>query len=305
MADEKKAAARTSLNSRKGFVQIYNACIDSDMITQYEKLVFITIKSYADRESGKAFPSLGRISKATGMSVSQVRRSVQHLSELGLLDIEHKASYASDIIRNVYTVHDSEERWNISETEEEDMIAVMQEISDDKLREEAHRRGYVLVKKELASGTGESTDASHHASNVVNNISTSDGTTLRNGCQERYTMDDIHALYDYEVLIHDHEELRTDVDVVMGILYDVLNTNRDAIRVSGQDRPAMVVIGKLMKLGYAEILYSIRQFNSVTDRIKNPRAYMLSILYGAKEQMTLDVRNQVQHELYGDNNGVE
>lgn len=60
----------------------------------------------------------------------------------------------------------------------------------------------------------------------------------------------------------------------------------------------MVVISKLMKLDYSEIMYAIDKFAEQTERIKNPTAYMLTLLYNAKEQMNLDITNQVQHDMY-------
>ncbi len=60
----------------------------------------------------------------------------------------------------------------------------------------------------------------------------------------------------------------------------------------------MIVIGKLMKLDYSEIMYCIEKYSEQTERIKNPTAYMLTLLYNAKEQMNLDIANQVQHDMY-------
>ena len=61
----------------------------------------------------------------------------------------------------------------------------------------------------------------------------------------------------------------------------------------------MVVIGKLMKLTSFEIMYAIGQNNKQTGKINNPTAYMLTLLYHAKEQMHLDVTNQVRYDMSG------
>lgn len=44
----------------------------------------------------------------------------------------------------------------------------------------------------------------------------------------------------------------------------------------------------------AEILRFL--FEGRTERIRNPSAYMLTLLYNAKEQMHLDIVNQVSHD---------
>lgn len=89
-----------------------------------------------------------------------------------------------------------------------------------------------------------------------------------------------------------------DVNSVMDILHTTLNTTKETIRIGGEDKPAMVVISKLMKLDYSEIMYAIDKFSEQTERIKNPTAYMLTLLYNAKEHMNLDISNQVQHDMY-------
>ena len=84
----------------------------------------------------------------------------------------------------------------------------------------------------------------------------------------------------------------------MNILHSTLNTTKATIRIGGEDKPAMVVIGKMMKLTHLDIMYAIDKYQEQTDRIKNPTAYMLTLLYNAKEQSNLDITNQVQHDMY-------
>lgn len=47
---------------------------------------------------------------------------------------------------------------------------------------------------------------------------------------------------------------------------------------------------------YAKI--PVRYRTGKEERIKNPTAYMLTLLYNAKEQMNFDISNQVQHDMY-------
>ena len=115
--------------------------------------------------------------------------------------------------------------------------------------------------------------------------------------QERYSLDDIKELFEYSVMINDFPQLRADVDNVITILHETLNTTKKTVRIAGEDLPAMPVIGKLMKLTSDEILYSIRKYAENLSPVKNPRAYMLTILYRAKEQYALDIQNQVNRNL--------
>ena len=115
---------------------------------------------------------------------------------------------------------------------------------------------------------------------------------------ERYTIDQIRQIFDYDILVNDKPLWQKDIDSVFSILHTALNTTKETIRVDREDMPTKVVIDKLKKLDYSEIMYCIEKYNEQTDRIKNPTAYMLTLLYNAKEQMNLDISNQVQHDMY-------
>ncbi len=98
-------------------------------------------------------------------------------------------------------------------------------------------------------------------------------------------------------MVLDYPLQQNDIDSVMSILYTAMNTTKSTIKISGENRPAMAVIGKLMKLHKESIMYAIKQFSEQTERIKNPTAYMLTILYNAPEQFNLDIQNRVSHDM--------
>ena len=115
----------------------------------------------------------------------------------------------------------------------------------------------------------------------------------------RYTIGQIHQLFDYDIMLIDNPCQKSDIDSVMDVLHTAMNTRRPVIRIAGEDRPAMAVIGKLMKLDKESIMYAIGKFAEQTERIKNPVSYMLTILYNAPEQYHLDIKNQVSHDMMG------
>lgn len=57
----------------------------------------------------------------------------------------------------------------------------------------------------------------------------------------------------------------------------------------------MVVIGRLMKLQPDDLIYSIDKYHKQTDRIKNVKSYLLTILYNSREQNHLDIVNLEHH----------
>ncbi len=283
-----------SATDQRKFTLIYNDFIESNLLNYYEKMIFIVLKKYADNNTMKAFPSLNKLHKVTGISLSQVKRSINHMKELGVINVEHRNNEIKGHQSNIYTLYDYAEIWSVdTDSSEEHSITITEQISEMKLVAELRSRGYFVTKeKELASDSDQTTDTSTH----INNLNIHKNTTNKIESQvERYTMEDIKELYEYDSLIIQYPKKLTDIDIVFDILYDNLNTQKQTIRVNGEDKPRMVVIGKLMKLQPDDLIYSINKYHEQTERIKNVKAYLLTILYHAKEQSHLDLMNLGHH----------
>lgn len=283
-----------SATDQRKFTIVYNDFLESDLLDKHEKLVYIAIKRFADNETLTAFPSLKTLHKMTGISIRWIKKSIEHMEELGIISVEHRTSEDKGNQSNLYTLHDYAEIWSVGSSE--DIAAVADEISEMKLVAELRSRGYTVTKeKGLAS---EPTKA-HTQAPQLNQFDIVNTTTNSGESQdlERYTLDQIKQLFDYDIMIHDNPYRQQDIDSVMNILYTTMNTTKATIRISGEDKPSMVVVGKLMKLSYSEIIYAIEKYQEQTERIKNPTSYMLTLLYNAKEQMNLDITNQVSHDM--------
>lgn len=286
-----------SATDQRKFTLVYNDFLESDLLNYYEKMVFITLKKFADNETMRAFPSLKTIHSITGISLSQVRRSIEHMEELGVLSVEHRTDKDRGHQSNLYTLYDYAEIWNVGSSE--DVAAVADEISEAKLVAELRARGYTVIKEKEPDKT-EPTKVTVEPSTKLNQFDIVNTTINPEKSQEleRYTIDQIRQIFDYDILVNDKPLWQRDIDSVFSILHTALNTTKETIRVGGEDKPTMIVIGKLMKLDYSEIMYCIEKYSEQTERIKNPTAYMLTLLYNAKEQMNLDISNQVQHDMY-------
>lgn len=284
---------RSATDQRK-FTIVYNDFLESDLLDKHEKLVYIAIKRFADNETLTAFPSLKTLHKMTGISIRWIKKSIEHMEELGIISVEHRTSEDKGNQSNLYTLHDYAEIWSVGSSE--DIAAVADEISEMKLVAELRSRGYTVTKEKGLET--EPTKAQNQALdlkpfNIVN-------TTTNSGESqdlERYTLDQIKQLFDYDIMIHDNPYRQQDIDSVVNILYTTMNTTKATIRIAGEDKPSMVVVGKLMKLSYSEIIYAIEKYQEQTERIKNPTSYMLTLLYNSKEQMNLDITNQVSHDM--------
>ena len=287
-----------SATDQRRFTLVYNDFLESDILNYYEKMVFIALKKFADNDSMRAFPSLKTIHGITGISLSQVRRSIEHMEQLGVISVEHRTDKEKGHQSNIYTLYDYAEIWKV-DSSNDDVAAVVDEISEAKLVAELKARGYT-VTKEKEPDTLQADQSDNESSTQLNQFDIVNTTINSKESQEveRYSLVEIRAYYEYDIMVNDNPFAKNDIDSVMDILHTYLNTTKKTIRIGGDDKPAMVVISKLMKLTYSEIMYAIDKFKEQTDRIKNPTAYMLTLLYNSKEQMNLDITNQVQHDMY-------
>lgn len=281
-----------SITDQRPFVMIYHDFLENDLLTSHEKMVFIALKKFAD-SNNQCFPSLKKLANITRMSKRKIQDTLRSLEQKHIIDIDSRSRTDGGDASNFYTLHDFEELWNAGSSEE--MAAIVDEIEEKRMIDILTAKGYYISKaKELASDTDQSTDTSTY----VNSINIDKDTIKKPKSQaERYTLDQIHQLFDYRAMVNDNPYEKQEIDSVMGILYNVMNTTKPTIRIFSEDRPAMAVIGKLMKLDKDSIMYAIKKFSEQTERITNPTAYMLTILYTAPEQYNLDIQNQVSHNM--------
>ena len=116
--------------------------------------------------------------------------------------------------------------------------------------------------------------------------------------QEEYPMEFIEHHYDMdEEFVTSYQERQ--IETVKDVLYDTLNTKKSIIRVMGEDKPASVVKSRLLKLNRLDIDYAIEQYKKQVTKVRNHKAYMLTVLYLAKAQGELDVSNRVMYDFYG------
>ena len=293
--------------SERRYTKVYNDFLNTDHLTTEEKMVYIALKSFVTygQDEGQVFPSMETLCRLTSMSRPRATRAITSLIKKGVVKKKRRGLTQS----NIYTLYDNAAMWAAGSAQEmRDLAESNISLSSREMIEELKRRGVIEIietKKEPAAGTDQSSDASTSSEKLNIVLTTSNSTMDTAVCQERYSMEDVRELFDYAVLLKDKRCSERDLDAVMDILYDTLNTTKPTIRIAGENKPTMVVIGRLMKLSYEEIQYSIQKFNERTDRILNPKAYLLTVLYGAVGQMNLDVNNQVRYDMRGWTDGTD
>ena len=276
---------------QRPFVMVYNDFLDSDLLNYYEKLVFIYLKKFTNPSTNQCFPSVRTLANLTGISVGKVKSILKELEAKGVISKTNRTRPDGGSTSNCYTLYDFAEIWGLSGNDNVESVAA--QVDEQKLVAQVRAMGY-NVSKEKESEHMEPTKVTINSDPSINQFSKNNNTQKdeRSQPQERYSLEDIHELFEYSIMVNDFPQLRPDVDNVITILYETLNTSKKIIRIAGEDLPAMPVIGKLMKLTRDEILYSIRKYAENVNPVNNPRAYMLTILYRAKEQYALELQNQ-------------
>lgn len=273
------------------FVPVYHSFIESKLLNGKEKIIYIILKKFLTigTNEGQVFPKLETISEYAGMTKKTVIKIIKSLQKKGILKVEQQGLNKP----NLYTLKDHPNMWKSKSVEK--LEETVNKIEEKKMIEALIAKGYHVFKvKELETESGQTSDSSTNISNIsINNNSTN---TIESQV-ERYTLNQIRQIFDYDAMINDNPYCKQNIDSVMDILHNIMNTTKSTIRIAKEDKPAMVVIGKLMKLHKDSIMYAIKKFSEQTERIKNPTAYMLTVLYSAPEQFNLDIQNQVKHDM--------
>lgn len=284
----------------RNFVMVYEDFLEADFLSAEEKIVYIVLKSFMTygQDKDEVFPSMETICRLTSMSRPRATRAINSLIEHGVVKKKRRGVTKS----NLYTISDFPAMWQKDKTQEERKKLLDSEIpyTSNQLVEELVRRG-VITEDQLSDNKKGSdsaaTDADPDGRLNTNNI---DSTTTNNSTHfYEYSQEYIYDIYSYDDLARKlfNENDKASLDAVMSILYENLNSQKKTIRIKGDEKPSDVVKSKLLKLDSNDIWYSIIKFKGIKNRVEKPKEYMLSILYGAKEQRILDSENSINHIL--------
>lgn len=286
---EDRFVVKTSTPERK-FVKVYHDFLNAGLLSGKEQIIFIHLKKYINfandvgTAQGEVYPTLATLAKNVKMSEKTVRTVLQSLQKKGILKIKQQGMNKP----NIYKIVDSAEMWKAGSVEE--LKTTIDENEEKRMIELLTAKGYYISKeKGLVSDSSQTADTSTDKNYTI--YKEQNTTTGIKSQVERYSMEQIKKLFDYAILMENQSKYNADLQVVFDILYEVLNTSKPTVRVSGEDKPQAVVIGKLLKLTNYDIQYAIDKFHEQTGEIKNTRAYLLTILYHAREQSYLDLMN--------------
>lgn len=297
--------------SKRPFTIIYDDCFESDVFDNiYQKMVYMTLKKFAD-SNNQCFPSLKKIASVVKISKRKVQETLKELRDKFLIGIKSRFKPDGGRTSNLYTIYDIAGLWNADnekETaspkntstilgEESVLKSKPETTSDSTTVKEATLKVVSEAEEDIEIKKEEPTSAPTKVTDVstTNKLSKDDDTTSSPESQplEKYPLNWIKERFEYNIMLHDNPSLQKDIDAIMDILYTAFNTTKSTLRINGEDKPPMVIIGKLMKLTKEDIEYVIDRFKEQADKIKNHTAYLLTMLYHAPEQRHLYEQNKL------------
>ena len=104
---------------------------------------------------------------------------------------------------------------------------------------------------------------------------------------------------DYDILTQDEKLDRDRLDELVELMVDTVCSNREMIRVAGDDYPAEVVRSRFLKLNASHIEYVLDRMRENTTYVRNIKKYLLAALYNAPVTMDSYYTSLVSHDLYG------
>ena len=100
----------------------------------------------------------------------------------------------------------------------------------------------------------------------------------------------------YDVLIQEMDA--TCLSGIVNLIVDVLSSCKSTIRIWGEELPREQVAYRFRALEDMHIRYVYDRIQHETQKVNNPRGYILSRLYEAEDVMDAYYKTRVQHDFY-------
>ena len=102
-----------------------------------------------------------------------------------------------------------------------------------------------------------------------------------------------------DILTQDEKLDRDRPDELVELMVDTVCSNREMIRIAGDDYPAEVVKSRFLKIDSSHIEYVLERMRENTTYVRNIKKYLLAALYNAPVTMDSYYTSLVSHDLYG------
>ena len=102
---------------------------------------------------------------------------------------------------------------------------------------------------------------------------------------------------EYDILLENNPYDREIISEIMELLLDTVCSNRQYIRIAGDDKPREVVKSQLLKLNCTHIEYVLSSFKENASKVRNIKQYLLASLYTAPLTISNYYDALVRHDM--------
>ncbi len=103
---------------------------------------------------------------------------------------------------------------------------------------------------------------------------------------------------DYEDFVREHSWNQDQLDEMIELMVEAVCSQKETIRVAGNDFPQAVVKSRLLKLNGEHIRFVFDCLRENTTQVRNMKQYLLTVLYNAPATMESYYAARVNHDLY-------
>ena len=103
---------------------------------------------------------------------------------------------------------------------------------------------------------------------------------------------------EYDVLSQNVQLDKDRLDELVELMVDTVCSNREMIRIAGDDYPAEVVKSRFLKIDSSHIEYVLDCLRESTADIRNIKAYLLEMLFNASATCGSYYRAKVNHDFH-------
>lgn len=160
----------------------------------------------------------------------------------------------------------------------------------------------IFVKNFLEKSNGINTNLSDIDINDINHSfipSEYDRIELERNDSEFDYIDFVKSQVDYASLVQVYHDYKKMVDEIIMLIADTLSSNKETIRIAGEEKSLEVVKRKFMKLEYEHIQFVLDCLLENTTKIRNIKLYLLTSLYNATQTIDSYYTTLVNHDLKG------
>lgn len=270
------------MEDKKPYVMLYWDILNK-LDNPYELSVYVYLRKHADHATGTCYPSIATLEKETKISEKKIRLILKDLKDKKLITIQNRTLVNGGKTSNIYKLLEFE-------NEEIQAKPPLQGLQDEKSEQRKRVSGMDQADQ---SESKQDTQLNNNANlQLHDNTEFGDSQAKKVAAQTKYDTEEIKKKYDYAAMIAEKPEKQTSIDICIDIIATTINSKKQTIRIQKEEIPNAKVVDRLLKLTKEDILWVISKYEQQPNQIHSPKAYLLTLLYDAKNQRILDRQNR-------------